>query len=140
MSYKEILDTIEKEIEGEAHLDELAKKRQNPFKILISTILSARTKDINTKLATDRLFAKYTNPKSIAEADIEILEDLIRVSGFFKVKAARIKEVSKVLIEEYNGEVPNNYEKLLALPGVGSKTAKLSPIFPLAAKPRPPTI
>ncbi|MHA2008620.1 MAG: endonuclease III domain-containing protein [Promethearchaeota archaeon] len=123
MSYKKILSIIENTIEGEAHLDELAKERQDPYKILISTILSARTKDANTRNATDRLFAKFYTPKSIAEAELETLEDLIRVSGFFKVKAARIKEVSKVLIENYNGKVPDDYEKLIALPGVGSKTA-----------------
>lgn len=123
MKYKEILETIENAIEGGAHLDELAKERQDPYKILISTILSARTKDANTRRATDRLFTKFHTPKSVAEADIETLEDLVRVSGFFKVKAARIKEVSKILLEKYNGKVPNDYEKLITLPGVGSKTA-----------------
>lgn len=123
MKYKEILEIIENAIEGEAHLDELAKERQDPYKILISTILSARTRDANTRRATDRLFTKFHTPKSVAEADIETLEDLVRVSGFFKVKAARIKEVSKILLEKYNGKVPNDYEKLITLPGVGSKTA-----------------
>jgi len=123
MEYKEILNEIEKQLEGEAHLDELAKKKQDPFKILISTILSARTRDENTRVATDKLFAKYNTPKSIAEAYIGELEQLIKTSGFYKVKAARIKEVSKILCEEYNCKVPNNYEELLNLPGVGSKTA-----------------
>ncbi|MFW9990374.1 MAG: endonuclease III [Candidatus Odinarchaeota archaeon] len=123
MGYKEILDKIEKQLEGEAHLDELAKKKQDPFKILISTILSARTKDVNTKTATERLFSKYNSPKSIIEANIDNIEQLIKPAGFYKVKAARIKEVSKILINEYNGIVPKNYEELLKLPGVGSKTA-----------------
>ncbi len=123
MGYKEILDEIEKQLEGDTHLDELAKKKQDPFKILISTILSARTKDTNTKTATERLFSKYNSPKSIAEANIDDIEQLIKPAGFYKVKAARIKEVSKLLIIDYNGVVPNNYEELLSLPGVGSKTA-----------------
>jgi endonuclease-3 len=123
MSYKEILEKIESHLEGEAHLDELARKKQDPFKILISTILSARTRDANTRLATDKLFSKYNTPKSLAEANIDDVEQLIKSSGFYKVKAARIKEVSKVLIKEYNGKVPNNYEDLICLPGVGSKTA-----------------
>jgi len=123
MEYKEILDEIEKRLEGKAHLDELARKKQDPFKILISTILSARTRDANTKIATEKLFAKYNTPESIAEANIEEIELLVKSSGFYKVKAARIKEVSKILIEEYNSNVPDNYEKLLSLPGVGSKTA-----------------
>ncbi|UCD02232.1 MAG: endonuclease III [Promethearchaeota archaeon] len=123
MNYREILDKIEIQLEGEAHLDELAKKKQDPFKILISTILSARTRDANTRIATEKLFAKYDTPKSIAEADIEIIEQLVKSSGFYKVKAARIKEVSKVLIKKYNSNVPDNYEELISLPGVGSKTA-----------------
>lgn len=123
MNYKEILDKIENSLEGEVHLGELSKEKQDPFKILISTILSARTRDSNTRLATERLFVKYSTPKLIAEADVEVLEDLVRVSGFYKVKAARIKEVSRVLLENLNGEVPNNFEELINLPGVGAKTA-----------------
>ncbi len=123
MEYKEILYEIEIQLEGEAHLDELARKKQDPFKILISTILSARTRDANTRIATEKLFAKYYTPESIAEANIDEIEKLVKSSGFYKVKAARIKEVSKILIEEYNSIVPDNYEELLSLPGVGSKTA-----------------
>ena len=123
MEYKEILDEIEKQLEGEAHLDELARKKQDPFKILISTILSARTRDANTRIATEKLFAKYNTPESIAKANIDDIEQLVKSSGFYKVKAARIKEVSKILIEEYNSNVPDDYEELLNLPGVGSKTA-----------------
>ncbi|MFX1488711.1 MAG: endonuclease III domain-containing protein [Promethearchaeota archaeon] len=123
MNYRETLEKIEMVLEGDAHLDELAKKKQDPFKILISTILSARTRDSNTKLATELLFAKFNSPKLIANAEIETLEELIKVSGFYKVKAARIKEVSKLILEKYRGEVPADFEKLLNLPGVGAKTA-----------------
>ncbi len=123
MNYKEILKKIESAIEGEAHLDELAKKKQDPFKILISTILSARTRDSNTRKASEKLFTRYKTPQLIAEADLDILEELIKVSGFYKVKAARIKEVSKILVEEYSGEVPTDFEELINLPGVGAKTA-----------------
>jgi len=123
MEYSEILDKVESALEGEAHLDELSRKRQDPFKILISTILSARTRDANTREATETLFAKFNTPKKIAEANVEILEQLIYKSGFYKVKAARIKEVSQVLLDKYNGEVPDNFNELMSLPGVGAKTA-----------------
>jgi endonuclease-3 len=123
MNYKEILDKIEESLDGQAHLDELAENKQDPFKILISTILSARTRDLNTRLATERLFKNHNTPKLIAEEDIEVIEDLIRVSGFYKVKAARIKEVSRIILEEYNNQVPNDFEDLINLPGVGAKTA-----------------
>ncbi len=123
MNYKEILDKIEGVLEGEAHLDELARKRQDPFKILISTILSARTRDANTREASNNLFSKYDTPELIARADLEDLEQLVRKSGFYKVKAARIKEVSKIILEEHHGKVPKNFEDLKKLPGVGAKTA-----------------
>ena len=123
MSYEEVLDKIERTLEGEAHLDELARKKQDPFKILISTILSARTRDTNTKEATKKLFSRYNTPQLIATAEVEDLEELIRKSGFYKVKAARIKEVSKIILEDYNGEVPKDFEELMGLPGVGAKTA-----------------
>jgi len=123
MNYKEIFEKIESQLEGEAHLDQLAKKKQDPFKILISTILSARTRDSNTKIATEKLFAKFKNPKAIAEADIDEIEQLIRSSGFYTVKAARIKEVSRILIDKYDAIVPDIYDELINLPGVGSKTA-----------------
>lgn len=123
MSYEEVLDKIERTLEGEAHLDELARKKQDPFKILISTILSARTRDNNTKEATKKLFSRYNSPQLIATAEVEDLEELIHKSGFYKVKAARIKEVSKIILEDYNGEVPKDFEELMGLPGVGAKTA-----------------
>ena len=123
MNYKQILDEIENSLEGEAHLDELAKKKQDPFKILISTILSARTKDSNTREATTQLFSKYKTPEQISKADTNELEKLVYKAGFYKVKAARIKEVSKIITDEYNGIVPNNFEDLIRLPGVGAKTA-----------------
>ncbi len=123
MSYSGKLDRIEKALVGEAHLDELASKTQDPFKILISTILSARTKDANTKEATKSLFNKLKTPKEIAEASKEILEELIYKAGFYRVKAARIKEVASIIEKQYNGIVPDNYDDLINLPGVGSKTA-----------------
>ncbi|MFX1393750.1 MAG: endonuclease III domain-containing protein [Promethearchaeota archaeon] len=123
MNYKEILDKIESVLKGEAHLDELAKQKRDPFKILISTILSARTKDTNTRAVTEKLFAKYNTPQLIADADLEDLEELIKSSGFYKVKAARIKEVSKIIHEQYDNIVPKGFKELINLPGVGSKTA-----------------
>ena len=129
MKYEEVLDKIESVLQGETHLDELAKRKQDPFKILISTILSARTRDTNTRAATEKLFAKYYNPQLIAEADLEDLEELIKTSGFYKVKATRIKEVSRIIHEKYDNKVPKNYNELINLPGVGSKTANCVLIY-----------
>ncbi len=123
MNYVEILDEIEKVIEGEAHLDQLAKQRNDPFKILISTILSARTRDSSTEEVTKKLFSRFKTPQAISNANIEILEELVHKSGFYKVKAARIKEVSRIISEDYMGKVPVDFDELISLPGVGAKTA-----------------
>ena len=123
MNYVEILDEIENAIEGETHLDQLAKKRNDPFKVLISTILSARTRDSSTEEVTKNLFSRYQTPQDISSAKIEILENLVHKSGFYKVKAARIKEVSRIISEDYVGKVPRDFNELVSLPGVGAKTA-----------------
>ena len=123
MNYIDILDKIREAIEGETHLDRLARKKQDPFKILISTILSARTRDSNTEEATKTLFAIFNTPELIANAEVEELEKLIFKSGFYKVKAARIKEVSQIIKDRFASVVPDDFEDLFSLPGVGAKTA-----------------
>ena len=96
---------------------------EDPFYVLISTVLSARNRDEMTIKAVQKLFAKYKTPKEIANAPIGKLEPLIRQSGFYKTKARRIKEISRILLEKYKGKVPDDFDKLIALPGVGRKTA-----------------
>jgi len=97
--------------------------RQKPFNVLISTILSQRTKDENTIKASEKLFSKFPTAKKIANGDISKIKKLIKESGFYNVKAKRIKEVSRILLEKYDGKVPHELDKLLELPGVGRKTA-----------------
>jgi len=123
MNFTEIFNKIEGSLKGNTHLEDLVKKKYDPFKILISTILSARTRDENTRKVTNRLFKKYNKPSQIANTTIEELEDLVYESGFYKIKAARIKEVSKIIQNKYNGEIPADFNKLIELPGVGRKTA-----------------
>jgi endonuclease III len=95
----------------------------DPYRVLIRTILSQRTRDDNTDRASAQLFSKYHNMKEIANADPAILEPLIRPAGFYHVKAQRIVEVSRKLLDEFKGEVPEDMKGLLELPGVGRKTA-----------------
>jgi len=105
-------------------LDLLQKQEEgNPFKVLIGTILSSRTRDEHTTQALTRLFAKYKGPQEIADADIEDIKKAIPSVGFYNVKAKRIKEVSKIINEQHHGKVPSNIKDLLDLPGVGRKTA-----------------
>lgn len=95
----------------------------NPYRVLIRTILSQRTRDENTDHASAQLFSKYKTPEEMVHADIEDIEELIISAGFYHVKAQRIKEVSRILLDEFGGEVPDTMEELLTLPGVGRKTA-----------------
>jgi endonuclease III len=95
----------------------------DPYRVLIRTILSQRTRDENTDQASASLFSKYHTMEEIANAQPEDLEPLIRKAGFFRVKSQRIKEVSQILLDEFNGVVPDDIDELLTLPGVGRKTA-----------------
>ncbi len=95
----------------------------NPFRVLITTILSQRTRDENTDEAAAALFEVYRNPAEIAAAPTPQVERLIKKAGFYRVKAKRVKEVSRIIHEDYNDVVPDDIDELLALPGVGRKTA-----------------
>jgi endonuclease-3 len=95
----------------------------DPFRVLIRTILSQRTRDENTDAASALLFSKFSTPVAIAFAPVEEVELLIKKSGFYHVKARRVREVSRIIHEDYNDIVPDNLKELLSLPGVGRKTA-----------------
>lgn len=99
------------------------EEQGNPFKILIGTILSARSRDENTTRVVNKLFAAYRTPAELASADIEDVKKLIHSIGFYNVKAARIKQVAQVLTDRFSGKVPSDIDQLLELPGVGRKTA-----------------
>lgn len=100
-------------------------KERTPFHVLISCILSLRTKDKTTHDASNRLFAAVNNPEDMAKIPIEKLEKLIYPVGFYRIKAKNIKEICKELVKTYNGKVPDEIDELLKLSGVGRKTANL---------------
>lgn len=105
-------------------LKELQMEEDNdPFKILIGTILSARSRDENTSKIVRKLFQKYKNARELANADLNDIKSIIHSIGFYNTKAERIKQVSKIIVEKFHGIVPNEVEDLLGLPGVGRKTA-----------------
>ena len=97
----------------------------NSFKLLIATILSQRTRDENTERAATSLFSVADTPEKILNLSNEKLERLIKSSGMYRQKAKKIKETCRVLIERYNGVVPDTREELLKLPGVGQKTSNV---------------
>lgn len=102
---------------------------KDPYKVLVRTILSQRTRDENTDQATEALFNVYPDIYAVADGSIEEIEKLVKPAGFYRVKSARIKEVSRILIDQYGAEVPNDMKELLKLPGVGRKTANCVFVF-----------
>lgn len=128
-----IINLIKNEIEKYnqpivSALDQAGIKK-TPFTTLISCILSLRTKDETTEKASIKLFKKYDTPEKLSKADLEEIQDLIYPVGFYKVKSERIKNISKEIIEKYNGKVPQDYNELLKLKGVGKKTASIVMVY-----------
>jgi len=95
----------------------------NPFKILIGTVLSHRTRDESTSKATERLFEVYDTPEKLANADVRKVKGLIRSVGFYNMKSRSVIRVAKQVVEDFGGRVPDDLEKLLTLHAVGRKTA-----------------
>lgn len=125
---KKIEKIIKKLRKEYGHLKPVVGHR-DPYKVLISTMLSQRTRDENTKVASKELFKKYKNAKDLASAPVKEIEKLIKAVGFYKVKAKRIKQVSKDLLRKHKGKVPKNEEELIKLPGVGAKTAMCTLLY-----------
>jgi endonuclease-3 len=98
---------------------------ENPFQLLIATILSAQCTDAVVNIVTETLFAKYPTPKDLAYANPNELEQDIRPTGFFRNKTKSIMGASKRVIEEFGGDVPKTMDELLSLPGVARKTANV---------------
>jgi len=107
----------------------LIEKKERPFRVLISTILSQRTRDEDTEHASQALFEKYHTPKELMDADTEDIEKRIHRVGFSNKKSIVIKEVARIIHERYQDEVPENFEELVNLPGVGRKTANCVLVF-----------
>ena len=97
----------------------------NAFELLVATVLSAQCTDKRVNQTTPALFKKYKTVKKMASADRKDIERLIKSTGFFRAKAKNIKGLSEKILTEFNGEVPNNLEDLITLPGVGRKTANV---------------
>jgi endonuclease-3 len=103
----------------------MAEEKADPFKILISTIISARTKDEVTGPATERLFALAASPAAMSTLPEEKIEKAIFPAGFYHTKAKAIRKASTELVERFGSRIPDTIEALLTLPGVGRKTANL---------------
>ncbi len=102
-----------------------ALTHENPFQLLVSTILSAQCTDERVNIVTATLFPKYPTPKAFAHANPRELEQDIRPTGFFRNKTKSVMGASKQIVERFHGEVPRTMEELLTLPGVARKTANV---------------
>ena len=98
-------------------------KYQNKFTLLISVVLSAQCTDVNVNNVTKKIYPKYNKPEHFVKLGRKKIEKLIKSIGLFRNKAKSVYLLSKQLIERHNSEVPKNFDKLIALPGVGRKTA-----------------
>jgi len=106
-------------------IDQMEADGTTPFHVLIATILSLRTKDTLTAVVAPRLFAVADTPTALLALGEERIAELIYPVGFYRAKARSITQICRILLETYAGEVPANLDQLLALPGVGRKTANL---------------
>jgi len=117
----EVLSRLKAEIPGAT--TEL--RWTNPLELLVATILSAQTTDVRVNGVTEALFEKYRTARDYAEADPEELEEDIRPTGFFRNKTRSLQGMARALLEDHDGEVPRTMPELVALPGVGRKTANV---------------
>jgi endonuclease III len=107
-------------------VSKIASQKRDPFKVLVSTIISLRTKDEVTSAASERLFALAGNPKSLLKLSENEVAKTIYPAGFYRQKAGQIKKCCNIIENRHRGKVPDTLEELLELPGVGLKTANLT--------------
>lgn len=115
--------TVERLREAYPAVTELA--HENPYQLLIATILSAQTTDKMVNLVTPKLFGRYLTPFDLAAADPAEVEAIIKPTGFYRAKTRRIIAAARTLVDVFDGQVPGNMDALLKIPGIGRKTANV---------------
>ena len=124
--FDKVVTTLQNFYKGDVpSVTKVANKGRDPFLVLVGCILSLRTKDEVTDVAAERLFRKARNPREILALRVKELERLIYPVGFYRTKARTIQEISKTILEKYDGRVPETMEELLSFKGVGRKTANI---------------
>ncbi len=125
--FRKVVPPLRKAVKNykDPSVTQIAKRSRSPFRVLVSTVISARTKDEVTGAASERLYALASAPEEMSRLRITSIEKAIYPAGFYKTKARAIKNLCRMLIDEYDGTVPDKIEELIRLPGVGRKTANL---------------
>ena len=125
---KRVMDTLDAMVEAYdlPVVEKIAGEQSaDPFQVLVSTMLSARTQDATTEAASRRLFARARTPRTVGRLPVEDIERLVYPVSFYRHKARHVKETCRLLEERFGGRVPRTMDELLELPGVGRKTANL---------------
>ena len=125
MTKKERVKFVLEKLEEKFGKPKCALNYDTPFELLVAVILSAQCTDKRVNIVTEAMFKEYNTPKQFATMDIEKIEELIKSTGFYRNKAKNIQKASQQLLEKYNGELPQEMDKLLELGGVGRKTANV---------------
>jgi endonuclease III len=113
-----VLDTLATTYDGKMSIE-----LGDPFRVLIATVISQRTREEQTTVIAERLFARYPDAAALAEAPVDDLIMLLRGSQYPEMKGPRLKEIGRILCDDFGGQVPHTIDELLSLPGVGRKTA-----------------
>lgn len=121
------IEILREKVQGwnPAYVDDMGQRERDPYRVLIATILSLRTKDTVTAEVAPKLFAVADNPHDMVQHSPEAIAEVIQPVGFYRNKAKHILASSQMLIDDYGGQVPDDLDELLKLPGVGRKTANL---------------
>ncbi|MCX6711256.1 MAG: endonuclease III [Candidatus Woesearchaeota archaeon] len=122
---KENAEKIMQILTREYKVPRSALRFSNPLQVLVATMLSAQCTDIRVNMVTPALFRKYRSVKDFANADLKELEQIIRSTGFYHMKARHIIDSSKMIVNDFHSQVPDSMENLLKLPGVARKTANM---------------
>jgi len=124
--FKKIRQSLSKTSTEFPSVSQVAYEKHDPFRVLIATVISLRTRDEVTLAASSRLFSEADTPQSMLNLDEQRIAELIYPAGFYRTKAKNIRKISQLLMTDHGGEVPADQKALLALPGVGIKTANLT--------------
>jgi endonuclease III len=131
-----VMRALARAIEGHdlPAIEKIATSREEPFHVLIGTLLSARTQDATTYAASERLFGVAPTPAIMAALTVRRIERLIYPVSFYRTKARHVKATCRLLLDRFQGRVPSTMAELLTLPGVGRKTANLVLILSFASR------
>lgn len=122
---KEVQEQITERLRKEYAGAKSALNYENPYELLVATILAAQCTDARVNMITGDLFARFPNPEAMAQAEPEEIEDYIKTCGLFRNKAKNLSATARKLVSDFGGEVPHTLEELTTLPGVGRKTANV---------------